>query len=563
MEENKNITPEESVEEVTEATEVVENTEAEEVKETKKSFKLPKFKKDSSKPKKIKNQAFLKRGSYSVAITAIVVAGIIILNVLVSALADRFVLEFDMTTDKEFSISEENIEFIKGVEDEVEVIVCATEDEYKGQYMSYFAQQYGVTEDATAYHEQTVNLINRYADYNNKIKINFMDTQSSEFTSVSSKYPNANLAYGDIIVSATKNNNTRHKVLKYTDIYNIYQDDTYAAYGMSTGSVSSNKIETALTGAISYVLSAETKKIGVITGHSASDLTKNYIELLETNNYETEIIKETMITSVSNEIDALVIAAPTIDFSGAELDVISKFLENDGKLDKGLVVFLSATAPYLPNLSDFLIEWGIGVDEGILYETDSNYHIPDDPTAFVTLSTGKDDITSTMNGCITGNNVPLKVAFEQEGSIKVTPLMATSETVVAAPVGTTAGWTGAGDYEKQTFYSAIQAKKSDYDDDNNEIANYVFVFSTADFIYSDYNELSSVSNKDLTLAAAERAAIAESGGISFVSKTITNESFASSVTESSSRIIMIIFMILLPLATLITAAVVYIKRRNA
>lgn len=562
MEENKNLTPEEAYEEVIETAEEFDIEEA--VKSNKKGFKLKFGKKKSEKnekPKKIKNQFLLKHGSYSVAITAIVIVGIIIFNVLISALADRFVLEFDMTADKEYSISEENIDFIKSVEDEVEVIICATEDEYKGQYMAYYAQQYGVTEDATAYHEQTVNLINRYGDYNSKIKVNFMDTQSSEFTSITSKYSNDNLAYGDIIVSATKNGNTRHKVVKYTDIYNIYQDDTYAAYGYSTGSVSSNNIETALTGAISYVLSAETKKIGIITGHSSTDLTANYIELLETNNYETEMIKETMITSVSEEFDALVIAAPTIDFSGTELDAISKFLENDGKLNKGLVVFLSATSPYLPNLSDFLSEWGVGVDEGILYETDSDYHIPDDPTAFVTLSTGKDDMTSTMNGCITGNNVPLKTLYETEGSITVTPLMATSESVVAAPVGTTAGWTGAGDYEKQTFYGAIQSKKFTYDDDNEEIANHVFVFSSIDFIYSDYNELSSVSNKDITLAAAERAAIAESGGISFVSKTITNESFTVSAT--SSNVILIIFVILLPLATLITAVVVYIKRRNA
>ncbi len=562
MEENKNLTPEESVEEVIET---VESSKKEEtVKSDKKDLKIKFGKKKSEnkeKSKKIKNQFLLKHGSYSVAITAIVIVGIIIFNVLVSALADRFVLEFDMTTDKEYSISEDNLEFIKSVKDEVDVIICATEDEYKGQYMAYFAQQYGVTEDATAYHEQTVNLINRYGDYNSKIKVKFMDTQSSEFAGISKTYANDNLAYGDIIVSATKNGNTRHKVIKYTDIYNISQDDTYAAYGYSTGSVSSNGIETALTGAISYVLSAETKKIGIITGHSATDITANYIELLKTNNYETEIIKETLITSVSEDLDALVIAAPTIDFAGTELDAISKFLENDGKLDKGLVVFLSATSPYLPNLSDFLAEWGISVDEGILYETDSDYHIPDDPTAFVTLSTGKDDMTSTMNGCITGNNVPLKTLFETEGYITTTPLMATSESVVAAPVGTTTGWTGADDYEKQTFYGAIQSKKMTYNDDNKEIANHVFVFSSVDFIYSDYNELSSVSNKDLTLAAAERAAIAESGGVSFVSKTITNESFTVSAT--SAKVILIIFVILLPLATLIISVYVYIKRRNA
>ena len=73
---------------------------------TKKKFALP-------KRKHIKNQFLFKRGAYSVAITAIVLVGIIILNVLVSALNNRFLLEYDMTSNKVNTISEDNIEYIK------------------------------------------------------------------------------------------------------------------------------------------------------------------------------------------------------------------------------------------------------------------------------------------------------------------------------------------------------------------------------------------------------------------------------------------------------------------
>ena len=58
-----------------------------------------------------------------------------------------------------------------------------------------------------------------------------------------------------------------------------------------------------------------------------------------------------------------------------------------------------------------------------------------------------------------------------------------------------------------------------YNEDNEEIKNFVFAFSSIDFIYSDYAEMNQISNKDIAFAAAERACGAEDSGISFVAKT--------------------------------------------
>lgn len=574
MEENKNLNPEteletqteevteEISEEVTEdTTEVAENnTETEAVSEDK-----PKKAKKVKAPKKklLKNQALFKKGSYSVAITAVFIAAVIVINVLVGALSDRFVLEFDMSTEKNNSISEENIEYIRDVEDEVKVIVCADPESYVGGYMAYYAQQYNVTEDATDYYKQTINLIDRYADYNKKIKVEYMDTQSAEFAEVAAEYESDKLAYGDIIVSCEKNGNKRHKKVTFTDIYSLSEDSTYAAYGYTTATVGGNNIETALTSAIAYVTSSETKKLAVLTGHSTNDYTSEYQTLLKNNNYEIDIISDAIISSIDSKYDAIIIAAPTKDFIGSELDAISAFLDNGGKLDKGLIFIGDVTAPYLTNLYDLLAQWGIAVDDGILFETNESNHMPDDPMTLGSYSSGKDDITESVNICITGNNIPLSAAFESQDGIRVTSLVATPETVVAAPKGTAANWTGADKYKPQAYSNVIQAVKEDYNDDNQPINSYVMAFSSVEFIYSEYNEQASVSNKDITLAVAERAAGVENSGISFVSKTITNESFADKVTESSTGLIRIIFMFLLPLISIVAGIVIYIKRRNA
>lgn len=561
MEENKNLNPELEAE----TAEAEDFDVAEAVKGEKKSKKAKKGKKPKNeKAKKIKNQALLKRGSYSLAITAAVVAGAIILNILVGALTDRFVLEFDMSLNKDNSISEENIEYIKGIEDKVTVTVCADEETYSS-YMGYYAQQYySVSDDAaTSYYDQTVTLVNKYADYNKNIIVNFVDTQSTKFTEISSKYSSEKLMYGDIIISTEKDGAEKHKIISYDDIYYLYEDTTYASYSMSFYTVSGNNIETALTSAISYVTSDKIKRAAIITGHSATDYTATYQTLLKDNNYETEIISDSLVTEISSEYDLVVIPCPSTDFIGTELDAVSEFLDNDGKLGKGLIFVADVTAPYLTNLYDFLEQWGIVVEDGILFETNSSNHMADDPTTLGSYTTEADDILSGMSVCITGYNAPMYAGFESEGGITVTSFMETPDSVVAAPKGVDASWTEADNYETDTYSTVIQAAKSDYDEDNNPITSYVTAFSSTHFLESEYSEYSSVSNKDVLFAVSERGAGADKTDISFVSKYIDEESFADQVTEASSNTMRIIFMIILPIICIAAGIYIYIKRRNA
>lgn len=552
MDENKNLTPE-----------TEENVDAVENKTADTTFKKDKKAKKGKKVKKLKNQALLRKGSFSIAITAAVLAGIILFNVLVGALSNRFVLEFDMSAQKENSMSEENIDYIKGLKKEIEITVCATPDDYVGGYMNYYAEKlYSVSEDATDYYKQTVTLLDKYSAYNNKITLRYVDTQDSEFTEISSKYSNERLTYGDIIVSCTEDEH--YKIIGFEDIYELNEDTTYASYGYTANTVAGNNIETAVTSAIAYVTSDKIKNVALLTGHSKQDYTSDYQALLKDNNYEITVISDSMIGSISKEYDAVIIPAPTTDFLGSELEALSEFLDNDGKLGKGLIFFADASAPYLTNFYDFLGEWGIAVGEGILFETNSQNYMPEDPMTMGSYPTSSDnDITKGMNFCITGYNVPITAAFEAEGRITVTSLMSTPETVVAAPVGTATNWTGADEYPKQSYSSVVQSKTVNYDSDNNELKSYVFAFSSLEFIYSSYNEQSSVSNKNITLAAAERAVGAEDTGISFVSKTITNESFSDSVTESSLRVVRAIFMIIFPIACVVIGIYIFVRRKNA
>lgn len=518
------------------------------------------FKKFKLKRKKlIKNQALLKRGSYSLVITVMVIVAAIVVNIVTGALNDRFVLEFDMTADKNNSINIDNIEFIKNIKDKVNITVCSAEENYSS-YMGYFAQQYNVNdEEAYVYYDQTVKLINKYDDYNKNITIEFIDPQLAEFSKITEKYGTDGLAYGDIIVECEKDGKPKHKIVGFEDIYSLYEDTS--GYGYTFSTVEGNKIETALSGAIDFVTSDKTKKVAVITGHSSTDYTKSYLSMLKENNYEYTLLEDKIVNGISADYDAVIIPCPSRDFIGSELDGISEFLDNDGKLGKGLIFIADATAPYLPELYDFLEQWGIAIDEGILFATDTNHHLPEDPTTLGSYALGEDDMLKGMQLCLSGVNVPMYAAFESDNGIKTQTLMGTAESTVAAPKGTKPGWNGADKDKGKVYSTVIEAVKEDYDDDNNPIMSYVTAFSSSDFLESEYNEYPDFSNKEIVFAVSERAVGEEESDISFVSKQITNEYFT--VTEDSAELMRTIFMIILPILTIIAAIVVYFRRKNS
>ncbi|MBR5223308.1 MAG: GldG family protein [Clostridia bacterium] len=514
-------------------------------------------------PKKLKNKALLKRGGYAMAITAAVMAVIVVLNVLLTVLAERLPLEFDMTADQKNSISAENIEYIKGIDKEVTISVCAKEDEYLTYMSSYAPDIYGIDGEYSPYYNQTIALINRYDNYNQKIKVKYLDTQDTSFSDITSKYSKEKLDFGDIIVSCGEGKNERYKIVNFQDVYELKANEQYAAYGVEYYSITGNNIETALTSAIAYATSSKDIKVAFITGHSKENYTDSYINLLKTNNYEVDVISDSILTSLSNEYDAAFIVAPTSDFIASELEVLSKFLDNDGKYDKGLVFFADAAAPYLKNLYSFLAQWGIEIGEGIVFETNAQNHMPDAPTVLGSYPMTDDEILDKIRMCITGYNVPIKAAFDKKGKITTTSLIATPDSVVAAPVGTSNSWTGADKYTKQSLSTVMQAKRYDYDDDNNLIENYVFAFSSVEFIYGDYSEMIDISNKDIAFQVAERAVGAEKTGISFVSKTIDNQSFGASITESSRNVMSIIFIGVIPILVIAAGIFVYIRRKNS
>lgn len=239
--------------------------------------------KKSAVEKGPKNKLALRYGSYTAVIAAIAAVLLIGVNILATLISDRLPIDIDVTAEKENTVTQENLDIIKSIKNDVTITVCASQDGYVGEYMAYFAENLYMAEDSTVgckYYQQTVNLIKEYAKYNTNIKVKFIDVQDPSFSQVAAAYPNNSFVYGDILVESPALNAdgtprlnevgaqiTNSTVIQYDDIYSLSDPTGYAAYGYSNYTVSGNSIETQLTSAIYSVTSTETVNLGIISGH--------------------------------------------------------------------------------------------------------------------------------------------------------------------------------------------------------------------------------------------------------------------------------------------------------
>ena len=520
------------------------------------------------KSNKIKNQALLKRGSFSLVITALVLALLIGFNWLVGTLGDRFKLEYDMTADKKNSISEDNIKYLESLNLEkspVTIMICSSESSYLDAMISLAQEYYGIAISSYSeieYFNQTQKLLQKYPSYNKQITVKYVDPESTEYAAISSNYADYDLFYGDMLVTATVDGNERVEHLTFEDIYVTTQDSYTYSYVLTA-----NRLESALTSAIASVTNPNAKKAAVLSGHSNNTYAAAYIELLKLNNYDVTEIPDSIITSISSDFDIVVIAAPTKDFIGSELDIIDAFLNNEGKLGKGLIFFADPTASKeLSTLYGRLKQWGIEIGEGMLFGTTTSDRMSDSPNTIIAspVALQDDDITSTLKSSAIGKyHAPMKAVEAYTYEIQTTALMQTKDTVVVSPVGAAASWSEYTDDDKQKYDCVIQAKKSDYDSENKEISSYIMAFSSVEFIQSHWANYYQLANQDMVMLATNRAAHAENIDVFFTAKVIKDESFADKILPEKVKSISTTYMVILPLAVIALGIVIFIRRRNA
>lgn len=310
----------------------------------------------------------MKHGAVAKVFTVAFLLVLILCNVLVGAISDRFpsFTRFDLTSSNLNSLSEESLEVVKGIDEPTTIYMIGNEEDIKNDRIY---QAYNVK------YSQILNLVQRYAETNSNISYQIIDPDKNP--SFISKYADENLSSGYVLVESEK----RYKTLLPTDLFTITSEADYETQTMVYSYYST--ADSAIANALYLTNLDHVPLVAVATGHSEiltsvnsttnTSALSSFYDLLEDNNYE---VKEFNILTddIPEDASIVMIPTPTTDYTAEELEKLDAFLATEGEATHSLFVTFYPTQGELPNLTAFLEEWGILVGEPgtLVYETDTS-----------------------------------------------------------------------------------------------------------------------------------------------------------------------------------------------
>lgn len=319
-------------------------------------------KKEKKPVKNIFKSKKFKHGGLSIVFTVIFIVAVVLVNVILSLVLDRFGVEADLTESGIYTMGEEMESYIRGDKSTVKLYLTSDKE---------------TLESAGSVFKQTMELAEKAADYNSGYSVEYVDLLTNP--SFAAKYEGAK--QGGLVIECTetgryRNFNIGSDFLRYTmsdgNSYSYSEASMMSMYGYQPTAETSIAEQEMLSGIMS-VTKVNPVKVAVATGFGEIE-NPDLTSLLEKNTYVIETVDMDMAESVSEDYDILIVNAPSMDYSIEALNKIDSWLSNGGKYGKSLMYFarVSDYSP-TPNIDDFLADWGIEISEGYICQTDSDY----------------------------------------------------------------------------------------------------------------------------------------------------------------------------------------------
>lgn len=282
-------------------------------------------------------QLALKGGSYSLIITAVVIAIIVVVNILVSALPAN-ITKYDISATKLYSITSNTKVVVNSLEKDVTIYWVVQKDQ----------------ED-----EVIENLLSKYESLSDHITVE--KKNPDVYPTFTKTYTDETVANNSLIVEC----GDRNRYIAYSDIY-VTSDDMYS-YSYTT----SFDGEGAITSAIDYVVSDELPQVYTLTGHGEEDIPSTFSDQITKANIEVQSISLLTVDAIPEDCEAIIIYAPQSDISEEEKNMLAEYVSNGGKL---LVMAGPVEDQTFDNLYSILSDYGVTKNEGIVIEADRDHY---------------------------------------------------------------------------------------------------------------------------------------------------------------------------------------------
>ena len=282
----------------------------------------------------MKNKTALKGGTYSIVLTAIVLAILVVVNIFAQALPSS-VTQYDISSTKLYSITSNTKVVVNALEEDVTI---------------YWVVQNGKEDDVIE------KLLDKYDTLSDHIKIKKKNPDI--YPTFTQKYTSDEVANNSLIVEC----GDRNRYIAYSDIY-VTSGSAYSGYSGTT----SFDGEGAITSAIDYVVNSKQPKMYILNGHGEAELSTTFSNQLTKENIETEEFSLLTTNEVPDDADFVLINAPSSDISEEEKNMLEDYFNNGGKL---LVMAGPVESGDLPNLYSLLSDYGVKSDNGVVVDTD-------------------------------------------------------------------------------------------------------------------------------------------------------------------------------------------------
>ena len=463
-----------------------------------------------------KNQLAFKGGSYSLVVTAVVLAIIIAVNIFASTLPTTLT-KYDISSSKLYSITSNTKVVVNNLQQDVTI---------------YWIVQADQEDDVIE------NLLGKYESLSDHIDV--VKKNPDVFPTFTEQYTSEDVPNNSLIVESGE----RSRYISYNDIY-MTEEDVYS-YTYTT----SFDGEGAITSAIDYVITEDLPQLYVLEGHGETELPSTFADSIEKENMEINALSLLTTKEVPEEADAVLIYNPQSDISEEEADILGEYAKDGGKL---LVMSGPVEGGELTNLNSILADYNISVTEGIVVEGDSNYYAFGYPYVLMP-EMASSEITDTLINenyyAIMPLSQGLQVGTTSAGS--VTELLTTSYDAFSKVAG----------FELETY------EKEDGDIDGpftlgvsieTSGSGQIIWFAASDFLNDMYNAYSSGANVDLAMNSLS-SLIGEREAIAIRSKSL-NYNYLT-ITDSTSSTLKTLMIGVFPLAYLGIGICIIMRKRG-
>ena len=502
----------------------------------------------------------LRYGSVSVAFTAAFIAAVIALNVVFSALASKYLWYIDMTAETLYTLSDECVELLDDIDAPVKILFCDDPDtlEKSDTTRLVYNTALQLEEALDNITVETVNVIENRSAVNK-----YLTTATTEIKTT------------DVIIES----GTEFRKISLNAFYTFANQNTTEPWAYNA--------ESRFAATIIAVTRAVSPVCALLSNHGEAYQDAELISLISDAGYDV-VPLDLSKDEIPEDCRLMICYNPTSDFMSS-FDGVSQVSEIE-KLDKFLdglnsfMIFVSPKTPVLPNLEEYLYEWGIEFGR-TTDEVDNTYNqIVKDSSNSLTFDgytvvseyvTDENSLGKQVNNDLTNAGTAPKIIFKDAMPIRhtdnydstgyyssngysrqINDIFVTSEGAVIEANGKVVG--EAGEYDRYPLLT-ITTEGRQVAGSTNTDYSYVMACGSVDFASENMLQSNVYGNRD-SLYSMMRIMQKEIVYINLAKKPFANvdiESLTSATATSYTLMLTII-----PAAIVFIAGTVIMVRRR-